>query len=200
MFGGSRAKRFNPYRIQQLAILFLLHLSVWSVFIYLGLLPYFGAIVGSVLTIFFAKVLPGWRMIKYAIFLESIASLALYFLFIVDVITIWSLILPVVVFFIGHALSVSNTITLALSETHDKANASATVNCIGIGVGALGTLALSICNQYANHVMVFPALFCICIGIMIMVFLLARKQLDCISLLNNGRNSSLLEEYDRSFN
>ena len=134
----------------------------------LGLIPYAGAVGGSAITINFSTTFSGKQMLKMGILAETTASLIMFICFLFGSVNITTLIAPMIIFMVGHALLVSNASTLAIGESTDKANASAVVNFTAIATGVIGTFILSM--LHSHDLLVLPTLFLIAMLIMCLIY------------------------------
>jgi Bcr/CflA subfamily drug resistance transporter len=134
----------------------------------MGLIPYAGAVVGSMITINFSKKLSANHMILIAMVCEFTASIIMLVCFAIGCFNIFTLIFPMILFMAGHALLVSNAAGQAIMQSDDKANASAVTNFIGVATGVLGTFALS--TMHFHSVLLLPILLNVCLVIMIGIY------------------------------
>lgn len=126
----------------------------------LGFLPYFGTVLGSVIAMYTSH-LSAKKIMFLAYIIELISSLTMLLLFIFDRLSLIILLLPVGIFYIGHALLASNAISLSTQQDQDKANTSAvssfTMMCMPVGM----TLLLSL--FHAASIWIMPMIFLIAV-------------------------------------
>lgn len=141
----------------------------------LGLLPYFGTLCGSLLIVRTSKVNPV-RMIKIAFAIECGATLIALVSFLSHHINIVTLLLPVGLFFIGHAMIYANASAMALSKTKDKANGSAMMNFLAMAVAVVITLTLGLLHISAPWIM--PVMFVGALLLMVAVYVGLLRQVS----------------------
>lgn len=110
----------------------------------LGLIPFSGAFVGSLLTVALSKTINAKKMVLLSLSLEWISVLSMLIFFVLGQVTIFTLLIPMFFVLMGHTSLVTNASTIAMNQTDDKANGSAVMNFFGIGVAVLMTFILSL--------------------------------------------------------
>jgi DHA1 family bicyclomycin/chloramphenicol resistance-like MFS transporter len=125
-----------------------------STYGFVGLIPYSGSIVGSIMSIYLAKQWSSMKMIRLGMLCEMLAAALMLMSFLSGWISITSLIAPMVIFMVGHSILVINASSLAINQSEDKANASAVVSFVAVGTGVVGTFILS--HVHTGSALVLP--------------------------------------------
>ena len=133
-----------------------LHLSP-GIYGILGLLPYSGAIVGCIATIRTSHKVNAKRMVTFGIIFEVIAALIMFFCFLFNFINLYTLLVPMIILLIGHAIISSNASSLAMSQVVDKANGSAIMNFTNMGSAVIMTIILG--SIHTSVIWLMPAIF-----------------------------------------
>ena len=120
-----------------------LHISAEK-FGILGLIPFLGTGLGSIVSAKYSAQLSAKKMIQIGFVLEILSALTLVALFSLHIINLFVLISCGFVFMFGGCLIVSNAASMATSTIDDKANASAVMNFINVGMAVVGTFILSV--------------------------------------------------------
>lgn len=110
----------------------------------LGLIPYTGTALASFLSSRLIPILSGKRLIQIGLVFESLSILMLSFFFYLGDVSLFVLLACAFVLMFGGAIIVSNAIPMAAAEVEDKANASAVMNFINVGMPVCGTLLLAL--------------------------------------------------------
>ncbi|OGT31543.1 MAG: hypothetical protein A3E87_00320 [Gammaproteobacteria bacterium RIFCSPHIGHO2_12_FULL_35_23] len=110
----------------------------------IGLIPFIGTGLGSLVSAHLSKTLSAKTVIKMGWAIEAIASLFFAILFYLGIISFLILIIAGFVFMFGGCLVMSNCTSIATSKLDDKANASAVMNFINVGMSVFGTFLLAI--------------------------------------------------------
>jgi DHA1 family bicyclomycin/chloramphenicol resistance-like MFS transporter len=134
----------------------------------IGLIPYSGAILGSFITIHFSKKYSGLQMLRLGIAAEVTGTILMFTSFLLGFVNIVTLIAPMIIFMMGHALLCANAATLGINESEDKANASAVVNFTAVGTGVVGTFILSM--LHSHDLMVLPTIFVVAMLGMVLIY------------------------------
>lgn len=134
----------------------------------LGLIPYPGAILGSFITIRYSTKFSSRELVKFAIILEAIGMSIMFISFLVGFVNIVTLIGPMIILMVGHALLCSNAPVLAIAESEDKANASAVINFIAVSGGVIGTFVLSMIHS--SNLMVLPTMFLVIVLMLSLIY------------------------------
>lgn len=135
----------------------------------LGLTPFIGTLLGCLINIRLTRV-DTKPMLKIAFFLELIAALIMLSSFIFHLITLTTLLLPMGLLCIGHAILTSTALSLAMTQTEDRANGSAIMNFVAMSMPVLMTFLLGILHTSAAWIM--PFIFLIALGLMLIVYIM----------------------------
>lgn len=126
-----------------------------AVYGFLALTPYLGVLIGSVLSVRTSH-LNVYFMLKLAFLLELIGSLLLLILFSVHWISLWTMLIPMGLFCIGHPIIASGGLSFATQQTQDKGNGSAVSNFFAVGVTVILTVMLTVLHTHSP--IVLPAI------------------------------------------
>src|SRR3989338_5301697 len=122
----------------------------------LGLTPYIGTLLGSILVVRFAKY-NSIAVIKFAFLIELISSIAMLILFLMQDVNLYSMLIPMGIFCIGNPILTATTITLAMQQDSDKSNTSAVANFTSISMPVLLTFLLGATHIASPWIM--PVIF-----------------------------------------
>ena len=133
----------------------------------LSLTPFIGTFVGSLIVVRLSK-LNALSVFKVAFLIELTATLILFILFILHFISLYTLLIPMGVFCIGHPIIGGSVLPLSMKQSSDKANASAVMNFFACGMPVLMTLLMSMLDIQAAWIM--PVIFLISLFLMYSVY------------------------------
>jgi MFS family permease len=136
----------------------------------LGLIPYVGAIAGAYTMINYSAKIKASLVVKLGITFEVTSVAIMLIAFLAHFVNIFTLILPMVLFMLGHAFLVSTCPGIAIAQSNDKANASAVVSFLGIGTAVIGTLCLGL--LHFQSVLILPLI--LSVGMILMVLIYSR--------------------------
>lgn len=137
----------------------------------LGLIPYSGTFIGSIVVIKFSN-FNAIRLIKFAFFLEFIAASIMLILFLQHYVTLMSLLGPMILLCIGHPIIAGTAISLAMNDAIDKSNGSSVMNFTMLSVAMLITFLLAIL-QITSPV-ILPVMFFLSLMLMIVFYFSCR--------------------------
>lgn len=133
----------------------------------LALTPYFGTLLGSVLVVRMSKINP-IKVIKIAFIFELSASIIMFLLFSLHVISLETMLIPMGLFCIGHPIIAATAISLAMQQTNDKSNGSAMMNFTSMCIPVLMTFLLT--ALHTQNAIVLPVIFLIGMALMASCF------------------------------
>jgi Bcr/CflA subfamily drug resistance transporter len=133
----------------------------------LGLTPFLGTFLGCLINIRLTHIHYGY-MLRIAFLLELSAVLIMLLSFIYHLVTLATLLLPMMLFCIGHPILASTSISLAMQQTEDRANGSAIMNFVAMSMPVLLTLLLGILHIAAAWIM--PLIFLVALGLILLVY------------------------------
>lgn len=110
----------------------------------IGLIPYLGTALGSIVSARLALLLSATKLMRMGLIINIISALLLTILFYFGMINLIVLIASGFILMFGNCLIVGSGASIATSMLTDKANASAIMNFINVGMLTLGTFILSI--------------------------------------------------------
>jgi len=151
--------------------IYLLHFQP-STYGILGLLPFFGTFIGSLVIIRLSKINAQF-VLKLAFFLELFSAVIMFILFLFNIISLITLFVPMAFFFMGHSLLSTTAISLAMRKTHDKANGAAVVNFSSMAMPVCMTFLLGIAHIKAAFFM--PLIFLIALFLMASIYITMLK-------------------------
>ncbi len=135
----------------------------------LGLTPYIGTLLGSLITIRLTKINP-IRVMKIAFLCELIAAIIMFVCFAFHLITLTTLLMPMALLCVGHPILSSTALSLAMTQTEDKGNGSAVMNFCAMSMPVVMTLLLGVLHTGEAYVM--PLIFLISLFLMLGVYVL----------------------------
>lgn len=135
-----------------------------------NMLPPIGIIFGSLVGARLTKIYPLKSIIRTGIFITSFAVISMYALISMHVPAMISLFFPMILINFGLCFIFANASTIAMNHASDKANGSAVMNFLCLGLVTLVVLSLSL---FSIKSLLLPFIyFVLCIVIMGMFFLL----------------------------
>ena len=155
----------------------LLHISP-ATYGLLGLLPFLGTLIGCLINIRLGFV-KAMTMLKAAFFIELFSTILMLFFFVFHVVNLLTLLAPMALLCLGHAILTSTAMSLAMTYAEDKANGAAVMNFIAMSMPVLMTFLLGILHIGAAWIL--PLIFVIALGLMFAIY--------CISLRGISLNS-----------
>ncbi len=132
----------------------------------LGLIPYLGTFLGSLVLMKWCQIEP-MRLLKGAFLCELIAALAMFFSFLFGWVSLLSLLSPMVLLCFGHPVLAATGISMSMMESKDKANGSAVMNFTMMTVAMLITLILGI--LHISSPLILPILFFLSLFLMVAI-------------------------------
>ncbi|HVV67696.1 MAG TPA: multidrug effflux MFS transporter [Gammaproteobacteria bacterium] len=133
----------------------------------LGLLPFLGTLIGCLISIRLAFV-KAMTMLKAAFFIELIATVFMLFCFVFHFVNLFTLLAPMALLCLGHAILSSTALSLAMTYAEDKANGSAVMNFVVMCMPVLMTFLLGMLHIGAAWVL--PLIFMIALGLMLVIY------------------------------
>lgn len=135
----------------------------------LNFIPPVGMIIGS----FFALRLAGkWEILPImtlGIVIALLGAAAMFVLFLLDIVSLYTLFIPMPFIYVGLSLIFSNTSALAMSHAKNKSNASAVMNFINMGVSVAALLTLESLTSHKAYIL--PLFFLLLGGLMLVLHL-----------------------------
>lgn len=110
----------------------------------IGLLPFIGTALGSLISARLSSRFSVKQLMGIGFIIDLIAMIGLAVLFFLNIINLISLIVCGFILMFGNCIIVGNGASIATSTSEDKANASAILNFINVGMFAVGTFLLAI--------------------------------------------------------
>ncbi|OGT39801.1 MAG: hypothetical protein A3E81_01360 [Gammaproteobacteria bacterium RIFCSPHIGHO2_12_FULL_36_30] len=138
----------------------------------LGLTPYIGTLLGSIIAMRIAELNP-ITILKSAFFIELFASLIMLILFLGHHVSLWTLLIPMGIFCIGHPIMSSTGISLSMQQNPDKANTSAVMNFAAMSMPVVMTLLLS--EMHIGAPWILPVVMLIALMLMCATYQLIRE-------------------------
>lgn len=134
----------------------------------LGLIPFIGTFFGSFVTIWLIR-FNSFFVLKIAFLLELIASVVMLIFFVCHYVTLFTLLGPMFLLCLAHPMLSSTGLSLAITQTEDKANGSAVMSFIAMAMPVLMTLLLGLLHIKAVWIM--PAIFLISLFFMLNAYI-----------------------------
>lgn len=150
----------------------LLHISP-ATYGLLGLTPFIGTFIGSLLIIRLSQYDP-ILVLKMAFLIELIAALAMLAAFGLHWVTLFTLLVPMGLLCIGHPIMAGTALSLAMRQTEDKGNGSAMMNFAAMSMPVLMTFLLGMLHIGAAWIM--PLVFLIALSLMICVYIVLLRE------------------------
>jgi MFS transporter, DHA1 family, multidrug resistance protein len=135
----------------------------------IGLIPFIGTALGSLVSARLSSFLSVTMLMRAGLIIDAISAILLATLFYFGLINLTALILCGFILMFGNCLIVGSGASIATSTSVDKANASAVMNFINVGMVMLGTLILAIVP--GSPTLKLSVLFLLIIILMSMVWL-----------------------------
>jgi DHA1 family bicyclomycin/chloramphenicol resistance-like MFS transporter len=142
----------------------------------IGLIPFIGTALGSLVSVALASRFSAKELMLFGFIIDLIAMIGLTVLFYFSIINLTTLIGAGFILMLGNSIIVGNGASIATSTSEDKANASAMMNFINIGMLVVGTFLLAV--SPGTPIIKLPIGFLIAIlimGIAWFVFIHKRK-------------------------
>jgi len=134
-----------------------------------NLLPCVGGIIGSQLTVQLSKTVSNIKAIGLGLSLILIGTLLMLIAFINNMILPIGLFSPMVIIYIGISLVYTNSTATALFFAHDKANGSALMSFVNMGIVTLGVLMI---GQFSiQSALLLPLYFCVVLLLEVILFI-----------------------------
>lgn len=135
----------------------------------IGLIPFMGTALGSLISVRLSLLLSATALMRTGLIVNAISAILLTTLFYLGIINLTVLILCGFILMFGNCLLVGSGASIATSTSADKANASAIMNFINVGMVMLGTFILALAPGSPNTK--FPIIFSLIIFLMVIVWL-----------------------------
>ncbi len=141
----------------------------------LGLIPYIGTAFGSMTSVRLSSIFKPKTLMKMGLLICVMTSLTIAILFYFEFINFWILILCGFIFMYGNCIIVSNGASVATTNVENKANASAVMQFINVGMSMTGTFLIAL--MPGSPIMKLPISFLIAMFILInMWFFVIKNQ------------------------
>lgn len=135
-----------------------------------GLIPFLGTALGSVVSARLSSKLSATSLMRIGLIVNAISAILLATLFYLGFVNLTILILSGFILMFGNCLVVGSGASIATSTSEDKANASAAMNFINVGMVMLGTCILAIVP--GSPIVKLPIMFLLTMVLMGLVWLL----------------------------
>ncbi|OGT25566.1 MAG: hypothetical protein A3I77_04600 [Gammaproteobacteria bacterium RIFCSPLOWO2_02_FULL_42_14] len=133
----------------------------------LSLTPFIGTFIGALIVVRLSK-LNSLLVFKMAFAIELSASLVLFFLFIFHFVSLYTLLIPMAFFCIGHPIIGGTILPLSMKQSADKANASAVMNFSSCAMPVAMTFLMG--TLHVPYAWIMPVIFLIALALMISLF------------------------------
>ena len=135
----------------------------------LGFTPYIGTFIGSLIVVRLSKIEPLF-VLKIAFLLECVATLIMFFFFIMHHISLYTLLIPMGIFCVGNPIIGATAASLSMQQSKDKANSSSVMNFSAISIPVLITFIL-----HTTSGIIMPVIFLIALSFMVCVYCWIKK-------------------------
>jgi DHA1 family bicyclomycin/chloramphenicol resistance-like MFS transporter len=135
----------------------------------IGLIPYLGTALGSIVSAQLSPVLSAITLMRIGFIMDIISSVLLITLFYFGFINMTVLTLCGLILMFGNCLIIGNGASIATTTSDDKANATAIMNFINVGMVTLGTFILAIVP--GSPIIKLPVGFLLAIIVMLILWM-----------------------------
>ncbi len=135
-----------------------------------GLIPFLGTALGSIVSAPLSSILSAKSLMRAGLIINAISALLLALFFYLGAINLTILILCGFILMFGNCLVVGSGASIATATAEDKANASAMMNFINVGMVMLGTCILAFLP--GSPIVKLPVMFLLTIILMCIIWLL----------------------------
>ena len=129
----------------------------------LGLTPFIGTFVGALIVVRLSKYNP-ISIFKIAFLIELSATLILLFLFISNIVSLTTLLIPMGLFCVGHPIIGGTILPLSMKQSDDKSNASAVMNFSSCSMPVVMTFLMGM--LHVQFAWIMPVIFLIALFLM----------------------------------
>jgi DHA1 family bicyclomycin/chloramphenicol resistance-like MFS transporter len=136
----------------------------------IGLIPFLGTALGSVVSARLSSRFSATSLMRAGLIINTISALLLALLFYLGFINLTILILCGFILMFGNCLVVGSGASIATATSEDKANASAMMNFVNVGMVMLGTCILAIVP--GSPILKLPVMFLLAVILMGIAWLL----------------------------
>ncbi len=119
----------------------------------LNFIPPIGLIVGSLLANIFAGKKEPLTLLSLGIFISLVSSAIMFFLFFFGNTTVWSFFFPVPFIYVGVSLVLANSSAIVMTYARNKANGSAIMSFISLGICVLVLLGVEMVASHEPYLM-----------------------------------------------
>lgn len=138
----------------------------------LGLMPYIGTLLGSIIAMRIAQLNP-INTLKSAFIIELFGSLIMLILFVSHHVSLWTLLIPMGIFCIGHPIISATGVSLSMQQNPDKANTSGVMNFMAMSMPVVMTFLLS--TMHVVSPWILPVIMLIALMLMCMTYGVIRE-------------------------
>lgn len=132
-----------------------------------NILPPIGIVIGSLMAAKFSKIYELKSVMRAGIYMTCLGVLLMYLLMLMHAPTLVSLFLPMTILSFALCFIFANASTIAMSYVNDKANGSAVMNFLCMGVSTIVVLNLSL---FSIKSFLLPGIYFVLCMAMIMIF------------------------------
>ena len=134
----------------------------------LGLLPFVGTLLGSIVAVRLAKADPK-LVLRLGFSCLLLGALVMLICFVFKAVSMITLLLPAGIMFLGVPMMVSTASASGMQEVEDKGNGSAVLNFVGMSMPVLMTFMLG--TLHVSAAWILPLLMLVSLGLMITSYL-----------------------------
>ncbi len=130
-------------------------------------MPSIGLVLGSLVGARLTRKYALKSIMVSGILISTIGTILMLIAIMLDLPVLLSIFLPMMVIYLGLCFIMANTSTLAMNRVTDKANGSAVMNFMNMGLATLIVLSLGL---FPMSVMVLPSVYTfLCIGMLVVL-------------------------------
>lgn len=132
-----------------------------------NLLPMIGLLIGSPTSAYLTKIFPMQTIVRTGICIALLGVIIMWFAIYLHLSAVYLLFMPMIIIYFGLCFILANASTLGMSETTDKAHASAIMSFINMGVATLIVLSLTLIEV---NIFILPSIYLLTIMLMFFVY------------------------------
>lgn len=131
-----------------------------------NILPSVGLIAGSLVGGQFAVKYPLKSIMTAGVLISVVGTFLMYSAILLELSVVWAIFLPMAVIYFGLCFIMANASTMAMTHVTDKANGSAVMNFMNMGIATLVVLSLSL---FQLHAWVLPTVYLTLCAVMLIL-------------------------------
>ena len=144
-----------------------------AIYGFLALIPYIGTLIGSLVAMRLHYINP-FHLLKLSFLCQVLAAIVMFLLFITHLISLWSLLAPMILLCFGHPIIAATANSMAMNSAKNKSNGSAITTFTAMSVAMFITLLLGV--FHTNAPILLPAILFLSLGLMCSTYFLCRLE------------------------